>query len=145
MPGFVPHLSGVVSNGFDRSMTASAELTMTMTSSSVSLRHRSALGQLLRSSQVLDPGPALESLAGLFGVEVAAFDVLSDDLHVILRIRLDVVALWSDQEVARRWLALFPGRVRSQTVRRWRRRGVFREHPVKFAVVSVRVPSGMLR
>jgi len=24
-------------------------------------------------------------------------------------------ALWSDQEVARRWLALFPGRVRSQT------------------------------
>jgi hypothetical protein len=30
---------------------------------------------------------------------------------VILRNRPDVVALWSDQEVARRWLALFPGRV----------------------------------
>ena len=44
----------------------------------------------------------MESLAGLFGVEVAAFDVLSNHLHVILRIRLDVVALWSDQEVARR-------------------------------------------
>lgn len=57
----------------------------------------------------------MESLAGLFGVEVAAFDVLSNHLHVILRIRPDVVALWSDQEVARRWLALFPGRARSQT------------------------------
>ncbi len=53
----------------------------------------------------------LESLAGLFGVEIAAFAVLSNHVHVILRNRPDVVALWSDQEVARRWLALFPGRV----------------------------------
>ena len=53
----------------------------------------------------------LEALAGLFGVEIAAFAVLSNHVHVILRIRPDVVALWSDQEVARRWLTLFPGRV----------------------------------
>ena len=53
----------------------------------------------------------LESLAGLFGVEIAAFAVMSNHLHVILRNRPDVVTLWSDQEVARRWLALFPGRV----------------------------------
>ena len=53
----------------------------------------------------------LESLAGLFGVEIAAFAVMSNHLHVILRNRPDVVALWSDQEVARRWLTLFPGRV----------------------------------
>ncbi len=53
----------------------------------------------------------LESLAGLFGVEIAAFAVFSNHVHVILRNRPDVVALWSDQEVARRWLALFPGRV----------------------------------
>ena len=53
----------------------------------------------------------LESLAGLFGVEIAAFAVMSNHLHVILRSRPDVVALWSDQEVARQWLALFPGRV----------------------------------
>jgi hypothetical protein len=56
----------------------------------------------------------LESLAGLFGVEIAAFAVMSNHVHVILRIRPDVVALWSDQEVARRWLALFPGRVGSK-------------------------------
>ncbi len=53
----------------------------------------------------------LESLAGFFGVEIAAFAVMSNHLHVILRNRPDVVALWSDQEVARRWLTLFPGRV----------------------------------
>ena len=53
----------------------------------------------------------LEALAGLFGVEIAAFAVMSNHVHVILRNRPDVVALWSDQEVARRWLTLFPGRV----------------------------------
>ena len=46
----------------------------------------------------------LEYLAGLFGVEVAAFAVMSNHVHVILRNRPDVVALWTDQEVARRWL-----------------------------------------
>jgi REP element-mobilizing transposase RayT len=35
----------------------------------------------------------LESLAGLFGVEIAAFAVMSNHLHVILRNRPDVVAL----------------------------------------------------
>ena len=53
----------------------------------------------------------LEDLAGLFAVEVAAFAVLSNHVHVILRNRPDVVALWTDQEVALRWLTLFPGRV----------------------------------
>ena len=53
----------------------------------------------------------LEALAGLFGVEIAAFAVMSNHVHVILRNRPDVVALWSDHEVARRWLTLFPGRV----------------------------------
>jgi len=39
----------------------------------------------------------------------SAYAHMSNHIHVILRIRPDVVALWSDQEVARRWLALFPG------------------------------------
>jgi len=41
----------------------------------------------------------------------SAYAHMSNHVHVILRNRPDVVALWSDQEVARRWLALFPGRV----------------------------------
>jgi hypothetical protein len=36
--------------------------------------------------------------------------VLSNHLHVVLRSRPDVVASWSDDEVARRWLKLFPQR-----------------------------------
>ena len=51
----------------------------------------------------------LEYLAGLFSVEVAAFAVMSNHVHVILRNRPDVVALWSDQEVALRWLSPLPG------------------------------------
>ena len=57
----------------------------------------------------------LESLAGLFGVAIAAIAVMSNHLHVILRNRPDEVALWSDSEVARRLLALFPDRVATQT------------------------------
>ncbi len=41
----------------------------------------------------------------------SAYAHTSNHLHVILRNRPDVVALWSDQEAARRWLAVFPGRV----------------------------------
>ncbi len=52
-----------------------------------------------------------ESPAAFFGVEIAALAVMSNHLHVILRNGPDVVAPWSDQEVARRGLADFPGRV----------------------------------
>ncbi|MGZ3335411.1 MAG: hypothetical protein ACXWOV_09600 [Isosphaeraceae bacterium] len=88
----------------------------------------------------------MESLAGLFGVEVAAFDVLSNHLHVILRIRPDV-GLPSGpirRSLGAGWPSSLDGRG-ARRLRRWRHRGVFREHPVKFAVVSVRVASGMLR
>jgi hypothetical protein len=52
----------------------------------------------------------LEYLAGQFGIEVLSFAVMSNHLHVILRNRPDVVAGWSDAEVARRWWYLFPQR-----------------------------------
>ncbi len=52
----------------------------------------------------------LEFLAGKFGVEVLGFAVMSNHLHVILRSRPDVVADWSDDEIARRWWNLFPQR-----------------------------------
>ena len=51
----------------------------------------------------------LESLASVFGIDVLEYAVLSNHLHVVLRNRPDVVATWSDQEVATRWLRLFPG------------------------------------
>jgi REP element-mobilizing transposase RayT len=52
----------------------------------------------------------LEFLAGIFGVDVLGFSVMSNHLHVILRSRPDVVKTWTDNEVARRWWNLFPQR-----------------------------------
>ena len=52
----------------------------------------------------------MEALASVFAVDVLAYAVLNNHLHQILRNRPDVVAAWSDQEVALRWLKVFPGR-----------------------------------
>ena len=52
----------------------------------------------------------LEFLAGVFGVELLGFSVMSNHFHVVLRTRPDVVEGWSDDEIARRWWRLFPQR-----------------------------------
>lgn len=51
-----------------------------------------------------------EWLAKLFGVDLFGFSILSNHFHVVLQSRPDVVATWSDTEVARRWLMLCPRR-----------------------------------
>jgi hypothetical protein len=50
----------------------------------------------------------LRELAAIFAIEVCAYAVLENHYHVILRTRPDIVANWSDVEVATRWLTLFP-------------------------------------
>jgi hypothetical protein len=52
----------------------------------------------------------LEFLAGIFGIDCLTYTVMSNHLHIVLRSRPDVVRAWSDREVARRWLRLFPVR-----------------------------------
>ncbi len=52
----------------------------------------------------------MEALASVFAVDVLAYAILSNHLHQILRNRPDVVAAWTDREVAIRWLRVFPGR-----------------------------------
>ena len=52
----------------------------------------------------------LESLASVFGIDCLTYTVLSNHLHLVLRSRPDVVSTWTDEEVARRWLRLFPKR-----------------------------------
>lgn len=52
----------------------------------------------------------MESLASVFGVDVLTYAIMSNHMHLILRNRPDVVAAWTDQEVAIRWLRVFPGR-----------------------------------
>jgi hypothetical protein len=50
----------------------------------------------------------LRHLAAIFAVEVCAYAILWNHYHSILRTRPDIVAIWSDREVAIRWLTLFP-------------------------------------
>ncbi len=50
----------------------------------------------------------LRYLAAVFAIEVLAYAIMENHYHTILRIRPDIVALWSDREVATRWLTLFP-------------------------------------
>ena len=52
----------------------------------------------------------LRHLAAIFAIEVCAYAVMLNHYHTILRTRPDIVALWSDREVATRWLTLFPRR-----------------------------------
>jgi REP element-mobilizing transposase RayT len=52
----------------------------------------------------------LEFLASVFGIDCLTYAVLSNHVHLILRSRPDIVCSWSDEEVARRWLRLFPKR-----------------------------------
>jgi hypothetical protein len=51
----------------------------------------------------------LRYLAAIFAIEVCAYAVMETHDHTILRTRPDIVARWSDREVARRWLTLYPG------------------------------------
>ena len=52
----------------------------------------------------------LEFLASVFAIDCLTFTVMSNHLHIVLRSRPDVLETWSDEEVARRWLRLFPKR-----------------------------------
>ncbi len=52
----------------------------------------------------------LEFLASVFGIDCLTYAIMSNHIHLVLRSRPDVVASWSDEEVARRWLRLFPVR-----------------------------------
>ena len=52
----------------------------------------------------------LKFLAGIFGIDILGFSVMSNHLHAILRNRPDIVKDWTDEEVVRRWWNLFPSR-----------------------------------
>ena len=52
----------------------------------------------------------LEFLAGIMGIEVLGYSVMSNHFHCILRSRYDVVETWSDEDVARKWWLLCPAR-----------------------------------
>jgi hypothetical protein len=50
----------------------------------------------------------LRELGAIFAIEVCAYAIMENHYHTIVRTRPDIVAAWSDREVATRWLTLFP-------------------------------------
>jgi len=52
----------------------------------------------------------LARLAKSMAVDICGFAVMSNHIHLVVRIRPDVAASWSAEEVVRRWWKLFGGR-----------------------------------
>lgn len=52
----------------------------------------------------------LRLLAECFAVSIHAYAVMSNHLHLVVQLVPDAVAGWSDEEVAARWVRLFPPR-----------------------------------
>jgi putative transposase len=56
----------------------------------------------------------LEMLTGVFGIEVAAYAIMSNHLHIVIRTRPDWVEAWDGEETVRRWLKVFPRRLKQK-------------------------------
>jgi len=54
-------------------------------------------------------------LTEAFAVSVYSYAVMSNHFHVVLHVNLSAVDSWTDDEVARRWLAAFPGPLKRNT------------------------------
>jgi len=52
----------------------------------------------------------LAFLAGQFSIDICSMAIMSNHIHLVVRNRPDIAGRWSDEEVARRWWNLFPGR-----------------------------------
>jgi len=50
----------------------------------------------------------LQLLHRCYAVDVAAFAVMANHLHLVVRMRNDDPLTWSNEDVARRWLAVYP-------------------------------------
>jgi hypothetical protein len=50
----------------------------------------------------------LQYLARCFAVDIAGYAVMSNHMHVIVRLDRAIPMTWSDVEVARRWLSVYP-------------------------------------
>jgi hypothetical protein len=51
----------------------------------------------------------MEQLAGVFAVDVAAYAVMANHFHQIVRVDAERAQAWSDDEVLRRWTKLYTG------------------------------------
>ena len=49
-------------------------------------------------------------LAGIFAVDVYSYAVMSNHLHVVLSVEPSAAREWTEEQVAQRWVQLFPAR-----------------------------------
>ncbi len=59
----------------------------------------------------------LQFLSGVMAIDVSAFSVMTNHLHLILRTRIEEAMAWSPEEVVDRWRILHPHRDRRQRPR----------------------------
>jgi len=52
----------------------------------------------------------MEFLSSVFAIDCLTYCAMGNHLHVVLRSRPDIALQWTDDQVARRWLRLFPHR-----------------------------------
>lgn len=57
----------------------------------------------------------IQHLSHVFAIDVCGYAIMSNHLHLVLRNRPEIAASWDHEEIARRWLTLFPGRSDPQT------------------------------
>jgi len=50
----------------------------------------------------------LELLSTVFACEIASYAVMSNHLHLVVRMRPQEPAAWTAEDVARRWLSIYP-------------------------------------
>ncbi|MDY0269696.1 transposase [Trichloromonas sp.] len=53
----------------------------------------------------------IRELASIFAIDIAAYAVMSNHYHLVVRIDEERTEAWSDEEVLRRWVRLFTGPV----------------------------------
>ncbi len=83
------------------------------------------ISRCVRQALLLGDGPInrkawienrLEELAQIFAVTVGGFAVRDNHLHVLARLDPDAAAGWSDENVVRRWVRLYPPRDKTRRV-----------------------------
>ena len=77
----------------------------------------------------------IELLAANFAVSVCGFSVMDNHLHVLVRLDPDMAETWSDEDVVRRWIAVYPPRTLdlddAKLVQAWVRREMKDEQKVE--------------
>lgn len=65
----------------------------------------------------------VKQLSSVFAIDVAAYAVMSNHYHLVLRVDVERAAAWSRDEVLRRWTQLFDGPVLVQRLQAAQERG----------------------